>query len=313
MLFNDYIYEVYKNQSFTKAADKLFISQPALSSAIKKVELKIGHELFDRSSNPVKLTEEGKIYIKAIEEINIIKSNLSDKLNDISNLKVGKIQIGGANFISSYVIPEIIINFSKPYPGISIDLYESNSRDLQLKLLDENIDLLIDYAFDDNKFQSYPLLLENILIAVPSSFQINNELKDYALNFEDIENTKHLTDNCASVFVNKFKKEKFISLKKGNDMYVHAHKIFMESNIVPKIVMYLDQLMTSYKFTQAGMGISFVTDTLVKSVGIKENVVFYKLKSQYSLRTIYISHKKGKYIKKAVTAFVDTARNLYSK
>ena len=74
---NDYIFEVYREKSFTKAANKLFISQPALSAAIKKIEKNIGHELFDRSSNPIKLTEAGEIYIKSIEEINLSKSHKS--------------------------------------------------------------------------------------------------------------------------------------------------------------------------------------------------------------------------------------------
>lgn len=308
---NDYIFEVYREKSFTKAANKLFISQPALSAAIKKIEKNIGHELFDRSSNPIKLTEAGEIYIKSIEEIHMIQNNLTNKLNDISDLKTGKVSVSGANFMSSYVIPEIIKNFSSIYPGITIEFFESNSSALQENLLDEKIDLLIDYIHDENKFTSYPLLLEQILIAVPKGFAINEKMFNYALTCEDIKNGKHLSENCCLVLLKQFMDEKFISLKKGNDMYNQAHVMFCEAGINPKKIIYLDQLMTSYKFTEAGMGISFVTDTLIKSADEKGNVIFYKPKSLFSERTIYLSHKKGRYLKKAVTAFINTAKELY--
>ena len=60
----NYVYEVYKERSFSKAAENLYISQPALSAMIKKVENKVGMPLFDRSTNPIQLTDCGKRYIK---------------------------------------------------------------------------------------------------------------------------------------------------------------------------------------------------------------------------------------------------------
>ena len=59
----EYIYAVYKAGSFSKAAENLYITQPALSMAVKKIEASIGMALFDRSSRPVQLTEAGKIYV----------------------------------------------------------------------------------------------------------------------------------------------------------------------------------------------------------------------------------------------------------
>ena len=72
----DYVYEVYKEKSFSTAAKKLFVTQPALSSAIKKAEEKIGAVLFDRSTVPVQLTDAGKVYIQAIEQIKSIKEEI---------------------------------------------------------------------------------------------------------------------------------------------------------------------------------------------------------------------------------------------
>ena len=65
----NYVMEVYKEQSFSKAAQNLYISQPALSAAIKRIEKKVGAPLFDRRTSPIQLTECGKEYIRTTERI----------------------------------------------------------------------------------------------------------------------------------------------------------------------------------------------------------------------------------------------------
>ena len=67
-----YIYEVYKEMNFSRAARNLFISQPSLSAAVKKAEAQIGFPVFDRSSNPIQLTDLGREYIRSIETILVV-------------------------------------------------------------------------------------------------------------------------------------------------------------------------------------------------------------------------------------------------
>ena len=70
----EYVYEVYKSGSLSKAAEKLYITQPALSMAIKKIESSIGMTLFDRKVRPFQLTEAGWLYINAITRIKKIEA-----------------------------------------------------------------------------------------------------------------------------------------------------------------------------------------------------------------------------------------------
>ena len=89
----DYVYEVYKEKSFSAAAKNLYVSQPALSSSIKKIESRLGITIFDRSSQPISLTDEGKVYVEAIEKIMSIKKGLETRLSDINKLKTGHITV----------------------------------------------------------------------------------------------------------------------------------------------------------------------------------------------------------------------------
>lgn len=94
-MFNsmNYVYEVYKERSFSKAAANLYISQPSLSATVKKVEERIGSPIFDRSVSPIQLTEFGQHYIKAVEEIKDTQSRFANYLNDLNELKTGQIAI----------------------------------------------------------------------------------------------------------------------------------------------------------------------------------------------------------------------------
>ena len=178
------------------AAKKNFVSQPALSAIVKKVEKSLGVTLFDRSTLPISLTDAGKIYISAIEEIRQTKKKMLEELADVNELKTGTLTVSGENFVSSFIMPEIIMRFSNLYRGVKVELVESNSPDLRKLLLTEGIDLLIAHDFDKTLYSCEPLFEEMILLAVPNSFAINRFLEGRSLSLDDLKAGKHLTDDC---------------------------------------------------------------------------------------------------------------------
>ena len=307
----DYVYEVYKEKSFSQAAKNLYVSQPALSSSIKKVENRLGITIFDRSSQPIVLTEEGKVYIEAAEKILKIKSALQARLNDMSELKTGHITVSGENYISSFIYPKIIIEFSDRYSGINIEMVESNSHDLQNLLLNESVDLLIDYKFDGQLYDSYPLVDENILLCVPHRLPINERLSEYQLTAKDIKNGKHLKKQCKAVTLAEFANETFVILKKGNYSYRHSMELCSEAGFEPKVKIYPDQMITSYNMSRAGMGISMIPDLLVNAAPESGKCVYYKLLETNSLRKVCLGFKKKRYMSRAVEAFIKVALEVY--
>ena len=80
----NYIYEIYKTGSFSKAAKNLYLTQPALSIAVKKEEKELGQPIFDRSSSSIRLTEAGKAYIESMETIR--KTEASPEFATLSNI-----------------------------------------------------------------------------------------------------------------------------------------------------------------------------------------------------------------------------------
>ena len=110
--------------------------------------------------------------------------------------------------------------------------------------------------------------------------------------------------------IERFKNENFILLKNGNDMYYRAMNIFNSSGITPKVLFSVDQLNISYALAESGMGLCFVTDTLVKYGGVHGNVSFYNVGEEHCSRTLYIAYKRGRYCTRAMREFIEIAREL---
>ncbi len=309
----DYVYAVYKEKSFTKAAERLFISQPSLSAAIKQVEAEVGAPLFDRAIGSVTLTEIGREYISAAEKIMSIRDDFANRINDIYNLEVGHIKVGGTNYLSSYVLPRIINRFSERYPNVTVTLVEANSRTLGKMINEEEIDIVVD-SFDETlqEYTGYPLASERVLLCVPSEYAINEKLKAYAISPNDIYNGEETALLKDVVPIEVFKDEKFILLKSGNDMYNRAMRIFERADIVPNVSFSVDQLNISYFLAESGMGICFTTDTLFRFGKFRNKVTLYNVGEEHSTRMLYVAHKKNKYCTSAMTKFIEIAKAVIS-
>ena len=308
----DYVYEVYKEKSFSAAAKKLFVSQPALSTAIKKLEESIGITIFDRSISPIALTEAGKVYIEAVEKIRRIERQMKEELADMSELRTGHLVISGENFVSSFIMPRVMKRFFSKYGGIDVELVESNSPDLRKLLLTDQIDLLIAHDFDLKVYTAEALFEESLLLAVPEGFAVNDRLADMRLTREEVLAGAHRKDKCPCVDLKQFYDLPFLMLKQGNDMHRRARVLCEDAGLEPHVILYLDQLITSYNMALAGMGAAFVTDVLV-SAAPGGGCVYYRLSGPRATRTMSIGYKKGRYLSKACVAFIETAHEVFAE
>ena len=206
-----YVYEVYKEMSFSKAARNLFISQPSLSAAVKKEEAQIGFPIFDRSSNPIRLTDLGKEYIRSIEIIIDVENGFQNYVNDMRELKSGSISIGGTNLFTSYVLPPLISRFTEQFPQVHLNLMEATTAELTDRLFSGSLDLLIDNRSMDTAIYSKQFFCEeHLLLTVPSRLAVNEALKNYALTAADIRQNRHLNSRIPPISLEHFQKEAFL-------------------------------------------------------------------------------------------------------
>jgi DNA-binding transcriptional LysR family regulator len=301
----EYVLTVVKEKGFTKAAEALFVSQPSLSSSIKRIEEKIGSPIFDRSSSPITLTEVGKEYVKYALEIEEKERDFSRYVSDHTNLLTGTIKLGGSSFFSSFILPDMISAFNNKHPKIKFEIFEDSTKNLMNKLSTGNLDLVIDNAIpEDDNIVSEIYISERILLAVPKKFKINEKLSKYRMTAEDVKIDKHLNGGL-SVNLDEFKDQPFILLNHENDTGKRAEKLFKKYELSPKVIFHLDQQVTAYNVSCTGMGISFISDTLVKRIGASPDIYYYKLPDKSTVRNIYFYQKKNHYLSLSARKFIE--------
>lgn len=316
----DYIYEIYRSGSFSAAARNLYITQPAISIAVKKEEQELGQPIFERASSRLLLTDAGHAYIDSVEKIRRIEDSLKIYCNDLSNLKTGALKVGASSFFLSSIVLPVIAEYSRRYPGISLDVQEAPSLELQKRLANEALDILVDPVDQQgDTFESIRLFEDHFLLAVPSdpklfsSMGIKKDLLPATLTAEEICRGAHLAPSTPSVSLSAFAKAPFLLLRPETIAHERALKLCAQSGFTPNIRLQLDQLATAYRSCGAGLGVTLLSDTVVHMSDHDEPVVFYKLDSDDVSREVAVMWKKKRYVSKAMEEFAKLAVEMFAQ
>ena len=304
-VWKKYVYEVYKERSFTKAAQNLYISQPSLSARIKKIEEIIGEPLFDRSTTPLQLTEVGKVYIEAAEEITQIEQRVENYINDLAGLKTGNLAVGASTLFAAYVVPSLITQFNQKFPDVHIQLIEGNTAELEEMLGSNALDFVIDnYHYDSILYNKELYCEENILLAVPKHFAVNEELGMYQLSYKNIKNKNYLNQKYPAVPLGRFADLPFIMLTQGNDTRTRGDRLCRNVGFKPNIVLEVNQQSTAYMASSTQLGATCISDILVSQLPTFENLVYYKLDGEEAKRKVFFYYKTHKYKTRVMEEFI---------
>ncbi len=300
----EYVYEVYKERSFTRAAKNLYVTQPCLSALVKKTEEKLGFPIFNRSANPLQLTEYGKEYIRYIERMQALENEFENYLNDVRGLKTGRLSIGSNNAFSALVLPQIISEFNRLYPGVEVRLTEGNIYYLEELLARGEVDLVLDnHPMDEKVYQKEHSFTEHLLLAVPTE---GKTLPDGALSHQDILRGWHLQADAPAVSIDLFRDSSFIALRHGNDTRIRMDQLCEQAGFVPHLQLEVDQLSTAYNIVCSNMGLTLVSDTLISRTAPVPQMVYYKINSSLTERSAYFYYKSAAYVTLAMQEFIKT-------
>ncbi|MCI8663627.1 MAG: LysR family transcriptional regulator [Hungatella sp.] len=298
-----YVYQVYEDGSFSKAAEHLYMTQPALSIAIQKIEESIGMPLFDRNRRPLKPTSAGQLYIDMIKKVESLERDLDRQIHDIQNLNTGEIRLGGSHYLNAYILPKVLTGFSRDYPGVRLEVIEESSDVLADMLTEQKLDLTFscNTAFMRN-FQRYSIFYDHILLAVHRDDPVNRKVSSMALTAGDILNQRHLKPDCPATSLKSFCGLEYILLTKGNNLHDRALALFEKAGFEPRIKLMLSQLATAYHLAEENYAATFISDRMVKSPD--SALFFYKLDSELSKRLFYVLLPDRNYTSHAVKMFI---------
>ncbi|GAB6137558.1 selenium metabolism-associated LysR family transcriptional regulator [Halanaerobaculum tunisiense] len=133
--------EVYKTGSMSQTAKQLYITQPAISQTISELESELEVKLFERLNQELVLTYAGEILLKYSNKILLLTDEVQNNIQDIANMKQGKLRIGASMTIGTYLLPDIINKFKQKYKKVNINLIIDNTSVIEEKILNNDIDI----------------------------------------------------------------------------------------------------------------------------------------------------------------------------
>ncbi|MCQ4635257.1 LysR family transcriptional regulator [Anaerovorax odorimutans] len=308
---SSYILVAAQYRSVSKAAEKLGISQPALSAHIRKVEEQLGITIFDRSHKPLTLTDAGEIYLQYAKQSLELDKAFSQRISDLEDLATGNLVLGGASFFNVSYLPAAVAEYSRRYPGIHIEVIDGKMPEIIDKALNNEIDLFISPPWkQDERFFYEPFLSERIFICVPPEWPINESLAELRVPYEQI-----LSKDCDSaappgtVDFRVFKDESFVLLKDDQHIGNIMKQLFERHGFYPRRHIEVEQTMTSYAFTLAGAGISLMTESTIKNSHFRDYPAFYLTDPDICQRDIYLAYPKQKYLSRACKEFISILKD----
>ncbi|WP_049962672.1 LysR family transcriptional regulator [Ruminococcus sp. HUN007] len=190
----EYVLAVAEERSFSKAAKKLFVTQPSLSKFIINLETTMGVTLFDRSSSPITVTDAGKIFIETANRMKELEDEMTLKINELAGLKNGNLRIGTSPFYAANMLLKTVKQFHRKYPDIRITIQEDTYRNLEDSVLRGDIDLMIGTSSaDEELFNIEVLCMEKLYLAVPMNRAVNKKYPEFMLTPEDIKTNSEKT------------------------------------------------------------------------------------------------------------------------
>ncbi|MGB4588717.1 MAG: LysR family transcriptional regulator [Clostridiaceae bacterium] len=273
-----YIVEVAKEGSVTAAANKLYISQPALSQILAQVEKEVGMKLFDRKETPMRLTYAGELYLATAKEILTEYETLKRKLLDVREGDEGQIKLGIPVERAGYMLPEILTLFQQSFPKVSLKLEEHGGKTLLYLLKNHEVDLVI----------------------LPKSKKNYGDEFDTRLIYEEeifIVSSKPLVEafNGSHIDVKNLKSYPFILVKEGHAIRTRTNSIFEAAEISPEILLETTSNLTAVQMAQSGLGLAIVPKRTVDVLSCKGSLFTYSIGKEKETWDVELISLQGHY------------------
>lgn len=301
----EYFLVAAEELNFTKAANKLFISQQALTSHIKKLEEYFGAELFDRVP-PMTLTNEGLCLVRRSRQMLTLKDETLKEIGDIKDFTKADLTVGIPISRGRLILPEIMEVYSRKFPNVQLHVLEGTTSQVEEALHKGQIDLNIGFIPQDMTQLSREFLCMDKLVAViPDSL-----LKEcYSEEFQLLKKRLEL-----EVDVRLIKKCPFLMMKGNTRTGTICRNIFSSAGIAPRIVLESGNIETLLALCFRGVGIVFCPEVYYtesfKSFNAElfNQIHAYPISYSEAKKEIVISYLKDKYMTQAAKEFIAVAK-----
>ncbi len=280
-------HEVVRHRSFSKAAEELFISQPAVTKHIKGLEHKVGTRLIERGRGGFHLSEAGKILFKSAQKISNHLREVENHLGRLQKERHGLLRIGTTESYSRCLMPELLSGFQNLFPSIKIALDVGNSEEIEKSLTAYRNDLaLIGMTKVPSKFESIPFLKEELVLIVSPSHPMAKREK---------------------ASLKAIRKFPFIIRAKGSTTRKIILKAFQELGIRPSLLIEAGSSEFIKQWVSEGKGISIIVRRIAEEEARRGLIKMVSLDEKLYLQVVllFLKEERANPVIKTFTHFIE--------
>ena len=279
----EYFSRVVQEKSFSRAAARVFRTQPAVSIAIRRLEEEIGLPLLERNQKVPVLTEAGQVVYDYAQRILGLRDEVTEALRTLESLKSGRVRVGANESTSLYLLPELILTYREQYPNVKVEIFRHVSSRLSRELLERNIDFAL-MAFEpvDRELEAFPVLKDELVL---------------------IMSPNHPLAGRSSVKIKELGNERFVAHNVNSGSRFKVIEAFATQNTPLNITLELDTIETIKRFVQQRVGVAFVPRMCVREELERGALATVPVRGLTHNRTLWAAHRRGAHLSPAASAF----------
>ena len=280
---------VAEEGNLTRAAARLFVSQPAVSRQLRELERSLGTVLFHRLSTGVRLTEAGELLAVYARQIFALEGEAETALVELRELQRGRLRVGASTTIGAYLLPKVFARFSAEHPGIELHLEIFNTDEIQRRLAENTLDLGLSEGFVEAPNLTAEVFGgDEIVVIAPPQHRLAAQKK---------------------VTLESLRDESFIWREAGSGTRAVAQRALQERGVSLSQTMTLGNTEAVKRAVIEGAGLAFVSRLAIE-IEIKSGALRVLALHDFSIqRPLHRLKLRGKYESRATRAFVRLLRD----
>ncbi len=292
-IYENYVVQIVRCGSLTKAAELLGISQPALSSGLSRLESELGYKLFNRRASPISLTEEGTLYYSYLREKRVLEANFRNQMEGLHGEAERKVIAGSPVAYMEVTVLRTVNRLLLVHPEYEVTLKCAPLRELIGMAEDGQLNCFICTANSlPAEYVKLPIKKERIFLCLPREHPIN---ADFA---KQCKGTGSITDFSA---LNDLP---FISLDTDMPLQQQADELFMDYGVRPLRRLTLNQASSAVSAAAMGLGFCLASEDALSGCGKLDQLRFFPLPEPFARREIFVAYHSDMWMPGACKDFI---------
>ncbi len=277
--------EVVRLSSFSRAAEKRFRTQPAISSQIRLLEEEVGAKLLDRSGGKVSITASGKIFHSYAEESVRARKAMMVEIAETERVPRGEIVVGANEGTCLHILPEVFAQFKRQYPAVSVGIKRADYSRILDSVTDNSVDFgVVSLPVNDPRMTVLLIHRDELVIIVPP---------------------KHSLAKRKSATIAEVAEFPLVVPKAGHTRDGVDH-LFYERKLKPRYAMELDSSELLKRFVAADVGVGFIARSHVEEDLKAKVLAVLTLSDAVIRRDLALVYRRDKALSRAAVAFIET-------